>query len=55
MIKDNPKGKRIWGKGILKSKFKSLEKRLKFSKRKSVYLKPLNNKRLKAIPRMRNN
>ena len=44
----------IWGSGIEKSKWKSLVKRLKFSKKKSVYLNTPSKQRLKIIPRVRN-
>lgn len=41
------------GKGILKSKERILEKALKFSKKKSVYLKNPKRARLKTIPRIK--
>lgn len=47
------KGKRICGKGIAKSNSKSCAKRLKFSKKKSAYLKNPKNARLNRMPRIR--
>ncbi len=41
------------GKGMAKSKERSLEKALKFSKKKSVYLKNPSKARLKTMPRIK--
>lgn len=43
------------GKGIAKSKERILEKALKFSKKKSVYLKNPSKARLKLMPRIKKN